>query len=170
MKIANKFANLSSQSSQSFLATTRVAKMSFEKRFQLDRLAENCDFITKFCLKNENEFHQSVVVNCEALFRGAELIELFAYDYSFKGIPRNGFVSSLKILTSYTDVIVSQIRTKNRIDPSFNKIAKIVIEYKTKILETRQFLVEEAADRPDYTPLLIYRDRMATRFFYELIQ
>lgn len=144
--------------------------MSTEKRFHLDRLAQNCDFITKFCSKDPNEFHQSVVANCESLFRGAELIELFAYDYSFKGIPRNGFVSSLKILTSYTDEIVSQIQTKNKIDPNFIKICKIVIEYKTKILETRQFLVEEAADRPDYKPLLTYRDTVASRFFYDLLQ
>ena len=94
----------------------------------------------------------------------------FAYDYTFRDIPRNGFVSSLKLMTAYTTVIVEQIKNKNKIDPKFIKICKIVIEYKTKVLETREFLVEEAPDRPDYTSLLTYRDRVATRLFYNLLQ
>ena len=144
--------------------------MSSGKRVQLDRLAKNCDYIAIFCAKNQDDFHRSVLSNCETLSKSAELIELFAYDYTFKDIPRNGFVSALKILTAYTGEIVEQIKSKNKIDPNFIRICKIVTEYKTKILETREFLVEEAADRPDYTPLLTYRDRVASRFFYDLLQ
>ena len=136
------------------------------KQFEIDQLNLNCDYIIEFCVKNNNDEYRPIIDNCNELLKSAKFVNQFAFDYTFEGIPSNGFVTYLKIITSYTDVMANQIKRKHKIDEDLIKLFKIINWYGEIILNTYNDLKEEEG-RFDFKSILTYEDKLANMNMYK---
>lgn len=141
-----------------------------QKLFKLDTLSSNCDCIIKYCSQNLNELNESIINDCNQLLKVAKFIDQVAYDYTFKGIPFNGFLTFLKVITSFTEKIVKQIEKKNKINSDFIKIFKIINNYRDLILIAHENLVQEKKNKKFTNELLVQKNFFSTNLMHTMIQ
>ena len=112
-------------------------------RFSINNLIFNCEYIRKYCLNNKCDENARLNKDCEQLLECAKFVDQIADDFTLEGIPSNGFFIFLRLLTSYTNEIVHQIKTKNRIDPKFISLLHVIFLYKDWLLKTYELLKNE---------------------------
>ena len=95
------------------------------RRVGLGRITANVDFIRAFCLKNECEEHLNFRIDLERLLESVTYFYKVADEYFFADLTENGIITYVRIATTYTDLVVKQIRTTNQIDPDFLVLFKL---------------------------------------------
>ena len=148
-------------------------------RFKLDKLVLNLDLVSNHCSTNQSEGNGKLIEYCERLIKSARFVDQIAYDddFMFEGMPENGFVLYLRVITSYTDQIVNQIKTKNKIDFDFIKLFTLVFLYEKWLIETYNVLKMEAKDELNGSlnektnkSLMLKGDYLHSLFFYEIVK
>ena len=116
-------------------------------RFKLNKLFSNCDFIKNFCLSKKCEENAKLIECCDKLIKSARLVDEIANDYIlFEDVPENGFILFLRVITSFSDQIVNQIKNKNKIDPDILRLAKLIFLYDEWLMDIYGRLKKEAND------------------------
>ena len=92
---------------------------------ELDLITANVDFINRFCSENECKENTKFGNNLDRLLESVRFFHKIADEYFFADLTENGIIAYVRIATIYTDLVVKQIRTKNRIDPDFLVLFKL---------------------------------------------
>ena len=95
------------------------------ERFKLDQLIANVEISRTFCLENPCEENVKFMEGFDRLLPFVKFFHTVAPDFFFADLPENGFIMLFRIATAYSNKIVQQIRTQNRIDPDFMLIFKL---------------------------------------------
>ena len=95
------------------------------ERFELDQLIANVKVIKAFCSENECDANAKFGRECDRMLQSAKFFHTIAPEFFLADLTENGFVTVIRIATAYTDQIVRQIRTKNRIHPHFMRLFKL---------------------------------------------
>lgn len=141
------------------------------EKFKIDKLLTNCERVKDHSSKFDNEWSKFLIENCDELIEISKFIDSVAYKYTFnERMPINGFVSSLKILTAYTDLLVDQIDKRNKIDLDLTKLFKLINSYARRNKVEYQHLVEEEWKKENKNSLIVYEDHYSTKEFYDQIQ
>lgn len=112
---------------------------------QLDRLLLNCGLIAKFCRNNPCPANDRLQVDCvEQLVESSKFIDRISKQFFFENIPQNGFVQFLRIATTFTDLVVKQIKTKNKIERRTRKLFESIIFCADWLSTTYKHLKSEA--------------------------
>lgn len=117
--------------------------MTDQNYFKIEQLIFNCEYIKKYCLNNKGELNSTLFKKCDQLLKSATFFNKIAYEFIYEEIPSNGFLTYLRLVQSYTDLIITQIKTKNRIDLNLIKLFKLIFFYSDWLLDTYNCLKKE---------------------------
>ena len=95
------------------------------ERFELDQLIVNVDLIRAFCSENECEANAKFGSECDRMLQSAKFFHTIAPEFFLADLTENGAATLMRVATAYTDQVVRQIRTKNRIHPHFRLLFKL---------------------------------------------
>lgn len=121
---------------QRFSPTQSAKPIGGVKRFELDHMIANVGHIMAFCQENECEANAKFERTCAQILQSARFIYKIAGEFFLGDLTENGFVTFLRLFSAYTNQIVQQIRTENRIDPDFMTFFKLFPIYSDILHET----------------------------------
>ena len=147
----------------------------------LDRLLFDCGYMEKFCRNNVSEANERLRVDCvDRLVQSGKFIDQISTEFRFEKAIQNGFVQFFKIATCFTDLVVNQIKTRNRIDSVTRKLFESVVFYADWLIETyKQLKCENKSTEDKRRDFLknnngqhfIRREpELRSRHFYELVK
>lgn len=144
-----------------------------DKRFEIDRLISNCNFIKNFCSIGTDKLDRLMIENCDRLIETSKQLDKIALNYCFQNIPTNGFILFFKIVTVFTDRIVNQIEKDNKIKLDFVDLFKLVDSYRELIwLIYENLKNEEKTDDEQikFKTLFMNKCLLGTKSIYDVIQ
>lgn len=150
-----------------------VQKMS-DQVFKLDKLIANCDYIKKHCNHFQSNYDDKLIEKFDDLLQASRFIDEIAGQFCTENFTLNGFVLYNRIVTSYTDQLVKQVKTKNKLDSNFLKILTLIFKYKDWLIDTYETILNEEKvnnNEIQKEKLLIVKSfTVSSRFFYSTLQ
>ena len=138
---------------------------------KISQLLANCGYIKRFCRNNESAPNRKLSVDCEQLAESAKLISKISNGFVFKGLRENGFTQFLRVITAYTDLMVGQIKAKNRVDHDLLRLFKLIFGYRDWLLEINEELKKDATgSRITNGQLFVKNTSKGSRVLYNLIR
>jgi len=109
-----------------------------------------------------------VVEKLDALLKSAEhvngVLRRVSNKLNFENIPCNGFVLYLTILDKFTDRVVKQLKTNNKIHPNYIKLFDVLSLYQQSMYEVDRALKEQNKDS-----LLTSQEHFSSSVTYDVI-
>ena len=143
------------------------------ERFTLDQMLADCEIIRNYCLENECEENDKLCKDIDRMLKSAKLIEKEAPNFFFEGLPANGFITYLRIVTAYINKLAGQIEKKNKIDPDLLRLFQLLFDSEEWVLELANDLKNEhktqkKSGQSDEQHLLLNRFCLGSKHAYKI--